>query len=702
MGALSPLLIVCGLCLLLLTCPHASAGDSLRLVNRHFALRFDRANGSLIALRNRLTGETYEINGDAFVVEAEGFAVRQTDATVVSIECREHCLRVRYEVGPMAVEVEYTLRPGDAFAEKRMTLTCDRDYALRRVVLGQPRFVAPGLELVCYRYPRFGRPPGTEPLCTYFGRTSQGGFYTGIELPFDDSSLSGCEVTLAYAPSLKVQAGEALVCEPMYIGVYRRGPADEQPAAPPSGDPPPDETEVLPLPSESDAMVVMTSALLGPPRHGLVPMACGWHSEMQKYSYADDDDVEADVRSLDFLAECGIDWVSDSHPWGGETQKMNALREGQSYQLGDRVHRFLEHARDVGVKVVMWPTMNNTHPWSAEGRPFRPDRPEWLMVPGDRSGKPELVRKARANCLANQPFLEWLTQIALQGLATDMYESWAIDGSFFGDGGWFTTIIPVDCASDQHDHLPGDANYGCERALTQLIAAVRHHHPGVYIFVCRPPMDLGVWSLRNVDACFTLIETGTGDSNLTAGDEIRRNSRIRVHRDFFPHYLDQPLLFPSRSNRSAPPNWPRGKLDYILLSALSCSPNLLLYMPTKTGIPDEDKAEIRKWLDWGRENVAFLQVRKDLPEWPSQGAIDGSAHVVGDRGLIFLFNPGPERLTGGFALTDDSIGLRRKGKYMISQEYRESGQPARASYGESIRWPVPAESVVVLRLEPVR
>jgi len=346
--------------------------------------------------------------------------------------------------------------------------------------------------------------------------------------------------------------------------------------------------------------------------------------------------------------------------------------------------------------------MNNTHPWSAEGQPFRPDRAEWLMVPGDRSGKPELVRKARANCLANQPFLEWLTQTALEGLAAGRYESWAIDGSFFGDGGWFTTIIPADCASDQHDHLPGDANYGCERALNQLIAAIRQHYPEIYIFVCRPPMDLGVWSLRNVDACFTLIETGTGDSNLAAGDEIRRNSRIRVHRDFFPHYLDQPLLFPSRSNRSAPPNWPRGNLDYILLSALSCSPNLLLYMPAKTGIPAEDKAEIRRWLDWGRENVAFLQVRKDLPEWPSQGVIDGSAHIVDGRGLVFLFNPGPERLTGEFCLTDESIGLQRKGSYMISQEYLESDEPARASYGESVRWPVPAESVVVLRVEHVK
>ena len=702
MGSTFLLLLPCGLCLLILMCSQAEAADTLRLANRHLALSFDRASGSLVALENRVARETYAIAGDAFTVEAEGFTVRQADARTVSVRRREGSLHVRYEAGPMLVEVECTLRRGHAFAEKRMTLTCDRDYALRRVVLSQPSFAAAGLEVVCYRYPKFGRPPGTEPLCTYFGRTACGGFYTGVELPFDDSVLNGREVALAYRPSLKVRAGETLTCEPMYLGVYRRGRVDEQAAGPAVGDSPPGEGEVLPLPSESEAMVAMTSALLGPPRHGLVPMACGWHSEMQQHSYADEADVEADMRSLDFLAECGIDWVSDSHPWGGETHKMNALTEGQPYELGARVRRFLEHAREVDVKVVMWSTMNNTHPWWAEGRPYRPDRPEWLMAPGDRSDKPDLVRKATANCLANQPFLEWLTRTALEGLATGLYDSWAIDGSFFGDGGWFTTIVPVDCASDRHDHLPGDANYGCERALNRLMAAVRQHHPGIYIFVCRPPMDLGVWSLRNVDACFTLIETGTGDSNLAAGDEIRRNSRVRVHRDFFPHYLDQPLLFPSRANRSAAPNWPRGKLDYILLSALSCSPNLLFYMPTKTGIPDEDKAEIRKWLDWGRDNIAFLQVRKDLPAWPSEGVVDGSGHVVGERGLVFLFNPGPAHLTGEFSLTEDSIGLRRKGVYVVRQEYPQSDESVRASYGESIEWPVPAESVVVLRLERVK
>ena len=127
-------------------------------------------------------------------------------------------------------------------------------------------------------------------------------------------------MVLAYGPSLKVAAGEKLACEPVYFGVYRRRPQDEEREGPAA------------CRSESDAMVAMTSAILGPPRHGLVPMACGWHSEMSHVTFRSVQDVEADMKSLDFLAQCGVDWLSDSHPWGGETEKMHSLLDGQPYR----------------------------------------------------------------------------------------------------------------------------------------------------------------------------------------------------------------------------------------------------------------------------------------------------------------------------------------------------------------------------------
>ncbi len=692
---------------LLLAVLAVHAAEPLRLENDKLALRFDAASGMLTAVENKLTGETYAVRGDEFAIEAVEFGIEFSQLKPAAVKQTGDTLTARYEGGGMNVEVAWTLRRNHHFAEKRMALTFRRDFGLKKVGLSQPIFSADGLQLLNYRYPQFERSPGSEPLCTCFGRTAKGGFFTGVEMPFAASSLSGQQVTLGYAPSLKVKAGEKLVCEPVYVGVYRRHAADGQPTSPPpirgSGQKPPAASaEVLPLPSESDAMVAMTSAVLGPPRHGLVPMACGWHSEMERGTYADDRAVEAEMRSLEFLAECGVDWLSDSHPWGGETAKMNALGADDKYAPGALVTKFLEHAQKQGVKVVMWPSMNNTHPWSGVGRPFRADQPEWLMTPKTLEGKPDIIKRVKAaNCFANTPFFDWLSRINNEGLATGYYKAWCMDGSFFGDGGWFTSVIPVDCASDQHDHLAGDSNYACQRALDQLIAGVRQQQPDLFIELCRPSMDLGVWSLRNASACFTLLETGAPPSNVVAGDEIRKWSRVRVHHHFFPHYLDQPLLFQSRPlNDKRPFQWSGKQLDYILLSGLSSSPNQLYYLPTKTDIPDADKQEIKKWLDWGRQNIAYLKVRKDLPDWPASGKVDGSAHIVGDRGLVFLFNPDKTVLSGEFALTAESIGLNAKGAFSITPEHPAPSRTQTARSGETIRWEVPAQTAVVLRIQP--
>ena len=671
------------------------------LENSRLRLEFDSRTGTLTGFQNKLTGESCSISGDEFAVEAREFQVEFPEFQLESATFVLGAFKAIYRHRQVRVEVAYTLGRDHAFAEKRVVLTPARACGLTRVVLSRPEFSAPGIEILCYQHPTFERleaqhhnrirrPPGTNPVRTYFGRTSKGGFYTGVEMPFDNSTQQGRRLTLSYAPNLKLKAAERFECEPLYLGVYRRATAETG----------------LPLPSESDAMVAMTSAILGPRRYqNVAALACGWGSEFEQFTWPTEEAVTADIHSLDVLAECGVDWFTDSHPWAGQFAELNAFTGEQTFQLGTRARRFLEHARKLGIKVVQWPTMNSTHPWSREeGRPFRPDKPEWLRVPPSPTGARRLdqLRNIKANCLANTPFFDWLLRLDFQVLATGYYDAWCMDGDFWGGGGYFDTTVPVECASDQHDHLPRDANYACQRALDRWIAAVRRRYPKIFVAMCRPPMDLGVWSQRNVDAAFTLIETGTGLDNIQGGDEIRTASRIRVHQHFFPHYLDWPLLFPSYS--AAPPKdgkprqWPSAKLDYILLSALSSAPNLLLYLPTKTGLPARDKAEIRKWLEWGRKNFAYLNVRRDLADWPAAGKVDGSAHMLGDRGIVFLFNPNQQPLPAEFALTPEGIGCTGRGRYHILQEYPAPAHAAVCRGGETVRWEVPGRSVALLRI----
>ena len=623
-----------------------------------------------------------------------GFHTAFADLKLMSLNRQGQVLTARYQGGGMTVEATYTLHGENHFAEKQLALTCSRKCGLKEVVVSRPTFSGHGLHVVSYRYPKYQRKPGHEPSCTFFGRTGGGGVFTGLEIPFDASSLNGTKVVLQFAPSLKVAAGEKLTFEPAYFGVYRRGSHDK-------------EQNGLPLRSESDAMVAMTSTILGPPRFGLAPMVNGWGSQMGNFPYTEKTLAE-ELKALDVMAQCGIGWYCEAHPWTGDKDAMSALGPDDSYKTVPLEHRFLAHAQQRGIKTVLFVTMNNSYPWFG-GKPFRGDKPDWVIDAGAAAPAPapdwrklrEGVLSAGGNCLGKRAFVDWLERINVEAVASGPYPGWIVDGDFFGGGGLFTTIVRADCQSDKHDHLPGDSNYACQRALSQLMASLRRHYPHLYISTARPPMDLGVWAMRNVDAAFTLYEGGTEKGNLVGGNDVRTWSRIRVHRDFFPHYIDQPLLFPPSFPKCALAHWPSEHLDYILLSALSSAPNQLYYLPLKSGFPDQDKTEIKKWLNWGRENIEYLQVRKDLPDWPAADKVDGSAHIAGNRGLIFLFNPSKNALMGEFALTEESIGLKATGNFQVSQEYPVVDRKITSASGRTIRWDVPPMTAVVLRLRSV-
>jgi hypothetical protein len=666
----------------------AGAAPNVCLENKSLAACFDSSTGFLVRLVNRLSGETVAIREQGFRIEAVEFSVSPENSRLQSCgKIRPDRMRCVYVSGPRTVTQTYTLR--NHFLEKTLTVRSPSAFGWKSVVPAIYDLRDAKLDVV--RYPN-------QRMVTYFGRTRKGGIFLGLEKDFDSSAVKNGVLSMGYPVSLKVSANQALETEPVYLGVYRLARGDEARAG-------------LPLQSESDAMVAMTSALLGPPRHGFVPMACGWWSEMEHYTYKDQAAVEADLRSIDFFRETGIDWLSDNHPWGGETGTMNALKETDDYKPGPLVSIKYAYAKKAGLKIVYWPTMNHTHPWWKAGQPFLLHKTEWLMFPKKQpregvmlSGVP-FKGSVYGNCIANRPFLNWINRLSLDGMATGYFPGWAMDGDFFGGGGFVT---PVDCPSADHDHLPGEATYACERALTELIANVRKSHPNTFVFVCRPPMDMGVFYQKNIDAVFTIDEMGTPEAlpglsgqpvNVMLGDKVRRWSRVRVHHHFFPHYIDQPQVFVGpKSMGKKYPDWPSEAIDYLMLSALSSSPNQLYYLPTKAGIPARDKQTIRKWLDWGRENVKYLMVRKDLPAWPGVGKVDGNAHIVGDRGLIFLFNPNAGSLTGTFRLDSQTLDLKNRGRYEIAQAYPPASGKRQFRFGEEVKWDVPARGAVVLEI----
>jgi hypothetical protein len=80
--------------------------------------------------------------------------------------------------------------------------------------------------------------------------------------------------------------------------------------------------------------------------------------------------------------------------------------------------------------------------------------------------------------------------------------------------------------------------------------------------------------------------------------------------------------------------------------------------------------------------------------------VDGSAHLLGDHGLIVLFNSDGAEHTAEFALSRESTGFVGSKPVEVTQEYPAGDRRESCKPGAPIGWSVPAESAVVLRLNP--
>lgn len=74
----------------------AHAAEPFRLENAALSLRFDSGSGTLTAIENRLTGETYGVSDDEFLAETPNGGFRFADAKLVSIKYHREVVEARY------------------------------------------------------------------------------------------------------------------------------------------------------------------------------------------------------------------------------------------------------------------------------------------------------------------------------------------------------------------------------------------------------------------------------------------------------------------------------------------------------------------------------------------------------------------------------------------------------------------------------
>ena len=154
-----------------------------------------------------------------------------------------------------------------------------------------------------------------------------------------------------------------------------------------------------------------------------------------------------------------------------------------------------------------------------------------------------------------------------------------------------------------------------------------------------------------------------------------------------------------RRDRFHPKDWDVLGWKYSLLSSIGTAPfhHVINFIPARdteefAALSEEDKAWFRKWLDWTDENTRFLHALRPIIGPPMAGRVDGTAAIVEDRGIFFLFNPNPGRKEARFKL-DPSIGLVKGNRFMIKELYPEEGRLVGSADG---LWAFGSEAVLTL------
>lgn len=108
--------------------------------------------------------------------------------------------------------------------------------------------------------------------------------------------------------------------------------------------------------------------------------------------------------------------------------------------------------------------------------------------------------------------------------------------------------------------------------------------------------------------------------------------------------------------------------------------------------------------------LEYLKVKRDLFDCPGYAPVDGSAHVIGDRGFLFLFPGGfdrnitrPKKTVRASIPLNRWLGLKedRSAVYHITEVYPQPGtERGFYRYGDDFLHDMPKDSAVILSLTP--
>ncbi|MFC1737299.1 hypothetical protein ACFL1X_14400, partial [Candidatus Hydrogenedentota bacterium] len=325
---------------------------------------------------------------------------------------------------------------------------------------------------------------------------------------------------------------------------------------------------------------------------------------------------------------------------------------------------------------------------------YCPDHPEWKKIVDD--DEPHFTEVAswiseqNTECHGCDEFVDWFTTCQASTIRYYGFGWWAWDGMIGNRRS---------CLAENHRHLPGKSDYAEFRGRTAMVRRLRKEFPDLWINVYWGLKPYGPWGLKDVDTHENYFEIEVWDrldNDETLAHDGRGQFFWNQNSRFLPPYknyghVNHPIGGGGahRPDHEDPLNWVRTENTYeegeywdrygwkvSLLSVIGTgSPIVLDAFPNDLDSPQGREVVdfYRKWFKWADENVEYLRKGRGIFGPPRIGHIDGQAHIINDRGFIFLFNMNQKEL-GGLLPIDDSLGIGACGDYVLQEMYPCEGR----------------------------
>jgi len=704
---------------LALAAPPPAAAADMALDNGRVRAEFD--DRGLVSVAAPKAGRRLAFSADPSAVTIDGATFSIGELGPAEIEMTPARVAYRYGRDPFTFDVVYELKPAWDFLTKQIVVTSARGRAFR---VGEVRMLDSSLDLAVAEELRL-RDGGFGAVCRFAGRDASAGpawsVFFMLQNPFMSWARDGRAVAVSYAPDMDWSrdlgpfASDRLCLGPVelsgvrfpakavaewtyvddYAGLVRRSPAIDA--------------------SEVEALTACVRAFLLYYPARSVRVHIPWCENDYQIDVGTPEGVEEYKRIMDRAAELGVrhllytpansrlsrlednadSWGWENVLWFGLGQK---LRKGEwdprRDEVPDGLKAMLGHAasKNLGLLAYAYPSL-----------PFLQD-PRWTAYAGADAATAPADTGQRS-------FQDWW----LDKLLGFMRRTGAAGFSF--DHWW----IALDRASSKYAQWSGARRVleGLRREAFDAVVDGRQQY-----------QDFGPWTWLGGSYPHPAL-TDEQPESFTAFPDLHTD-RVSADRQRFAAWTYRverfapPEIMPGfithqservdekgvmRRDRFRPRDWDVLGWKYSLLSSIGTAPfhHVVNFIPARdagefAALPEEDKAWFRKWLDWTDENARYLHALRPIIGPPMAGRVDGTAAILGDRGLLFLFNPNPGPREARFRL-DPSIGLTEGERFMIKELYPEEGRLVGSAAGfwasgEDVVMTLPGREAAVYELFP--